>query len=472
LAAGVTVAVAGFGYAAFARRTFEVSGEVTHGWDVVFDVITNPLFLGQIVLAVWTSVTVADLRRAIEPQRAIRAGSRTAVLERDLTRGAAQLLIGAVLLLIAIGIAALGVDWDGWGGPSLAPMFGLTLARAGWAPLPLLAVSVAQAVACFLALRAVAAAITAVVGSIKPAIAVLIGFWFLEALSSLYISAEVPILRYLGPIFSTERVAPLGISAAAVIGGAVFVVGACWAIAVTRDRAPKPIRLRTSATPVLAWTAFIALAFAIGIESMSRRPSTLVEAWSTLTTGRSPDLLAYSLSALVALGYAVGVVHRLETQLEGRVWVELIRLGSWRRWLHRHLIGPLLLIPVYLAVLLLASGITATATFAPDFAREAITAAIGYLLNGTLQITVYTGIAVAVALITGEARIAWIALGAVFLLGTPFVPHPVWLPVGAFHFDPTLVGLLRQAAVLITWIAAGIGGIAVLTRKRVLHVAA
>lgn len=470
VAAGITVAVAGGGLALYARTALAAAFTGVTGWDVVFDVVANPIFLGQIVLTAWLLLVTARLPRLTEPTVGLRFGSRLRITFIDGLEGLRQVSTGAALVAIALFAAATGSSWRGWSAVSTTPGSGLWLAQQDWAPAPLLLWSIAQVVCVLLAVRLAAVTIAQLAGSM-PAICFMAAIWLLEALSTLEVSAGIPILHVAATALSADRSAQAGLRPGAVLVAVIAVAAACWMLLRRVDRARD--RERRPVTAV-AGVAVVLIGLALAGDAMSRRPRTLTDAAATLLAGHSNDLIAYLLYSSVGLGYALIVMHQLEDRFDGRVWQELIRTGTWTRWLRRR-VGPMLLrIPVYLAALLLLVLLVSASADLAASPAELPVIGVAYFIGGSLQIALYTAVVVTVTILSGEIRWAWITACGFFLVGSPFLPDTHLLPVGLYTFDaadPTWAPVLQHLLVLSLWAAIGAGALVSLTRKRVLHVA-
>lgn len=445
---------------------------VVTGWDVVFDVVANPIYLGQVVLTVWLLLTGARLPRLVELPVTLRYQQRARLLVIEARCALRQAVGGAAVVTIALFSMTFGSSWRGWGEVSLMPGGGILLAQRGWEPVPLLLVSIAQLLCVLVAIRVVAVTVALLTASTTPAAVLMAVLWLVEALSTLEVSGRLPFLSAAAASLSTDQTVRAGVPIGFIVAATAIVGGTCWFLLVRRDQARcRGSARRGESVPALILTLTVA---ALAADTLARRPQSTRDAVTTLLAGHTPDLLAYVLYSSVGLSFALAVMYRLERQLDGRLWQELIRAGSWTRWLRLHLALPLLLIPAYLAVVLLIVLLSA----GPSLIRVDLTVlpmvAVAYFAGGTLQIALYVAVIVSLALCSGDVRWAWIAVCGIFLLGSPFVPNSQFLPIGLYSLDPAHANwtpVMQHLMVLLTWGTASLGLLLILTRKRVLRVA-
>lgn len=405
--------------------------------EIAATVAGDHLFLVMVLLSAWLASSVADTRRVVRPDRLGRLGSfRDALLRAGLIEGAIRsgaLVLGLLVIWgVLTGAATLADTPEVRLFPAPAPSTGT-----------LLALILAHSAKLVLVLT-VARMLVLSVGLFWPRLApwAALGLWGIVAVSDFVaddIRAGANPMTLLNLLAHTDDTAMqvrgfglLIVVIVALLGGARVPDALRRS---PRDRRlaglREELRVRLSTRPA----SLLAAAFVLVLALAAALPGPAVPFDSfahLLYDGYGGALMQALTEAVLTVGFATSVFLRLDERRRSG-WSELLslRLGSRSALLWRSLRTELPRVPRYVAVIaaltLLGFGL-GSGVLGGDLAHVGLSA-YQLLVNGTLQILVYTVLIVVVC--TGSTSRVWPLAALLVCLAVP-MPGTVlgWLP---FH---------------------------------------
>lgn len=473
------------GYTLFFRLTLPDQGRTFGAAEMLGLIASNPYYLLYVVVPVWLLIAVFSVRAEADFHVLIRDRSRSRWLRRFLLDTSTRLVPGLLVLTTTWVLGAIGLaptsTWVMFQEQPNATYFSAALGPSGLSPLGLAGAQVLSlasagiagaatlATVYALTLRAGLVAVVAVILFMGPLIGHVLAFNPSGPL------AVTSLENYVSPLSSQTSFGAWWIGSAFC---AIWVAVLALLLHVRDSQ-----RATIQATPDLAYAASAAFGAALlfaGVLMFPQARTELPGAMLFLFQGATPggsSLVLYLITTILFLAPAFLFAAEFEARLDGLVHYELVRRGSFRRFIASQLLrntGRNALALVGAA----CSAVVAWAV-APASRGKSILSAdhwvlvYQYSVNGMLQLTFYALLVLLVIWITGRAHSALLALGAVFVVGFfPLASVPV-LPayvnslsyaVGGWH--PVLTG----TAVLVVSIVVTLATIFIYTRRRGLTV--
>ncbi len=428
----------------------EYAGVQLNYWEAVLSLLidTYSIFFWMVPIVLW--VTLRHLQFSARPEGLMRYPTRT-----DWVLGQGRVLVPTIGALVAMHllvtlVAAAGhpLLW-GWGPISNDPVL-----LQDWPkltpilPLPILVVGL-QVIAVIVTTTALALVVVAsAVGLQRPRLpTVVAGAVFMWGVLSFYSGGAWTSI--LGPelyMFPTRAAAVLGLGA----GGGLMVlilagVGVYHLARMGELRHAAGGRVRLRELPVV-WAAgsvggLLLLAYAGYISGAGANSSAFT---LSLLQGVSTEefvFIPYVVTALLVLVPAVLLHSRLIRSLDGRSYLEMIRLGTPARWYGRQLRSAAASSLLY-SVILSLWALLLTALFTADVPdQRSITLASAWGLALCLQVLI-ASVALALGTIIAHRVEGGAYAFAVLLVGAwPLGAVSYWVPAG----HPSLLRLLASA---------------------------
>ncbi len=473
------------GYMLFFRMTLPDQGRTFGAAEMLGLIASNPYYLLYVVVPAWLLIAVFSVRAEAEFHILIRDGSRRQWLRRFLLDNTTRLIPG-LLVLSAVWVAgsvglAPTTDWvmflehpdstyfSAALGPSGLSPFGLAgaqllaLASSGTAG----AATIATVFA--LTLRAGLVAVVAVILFTAPIIGHALAFNPAGPLG--IISLE----NYVSPLSSQTSFGAWW------VGSAICVtwVGLLASLLHLRDSR----RATVQATPALGYVVYatfsgtlISAVMLMFPQARTELPDAMLFLFQGATPGGS-SLMLYLITTILFLAPAFLFAAEFEARLGGLVHYELVRLGSFRRFIVGQLLRNLgrnaLVLGCAATFAVLAWRVVPASPRQSTLSVDPWVLVYQYGVNGMLQLTFYASLVLLVIWITGRANSALIALGTVFVVGffplasVPILPaYASSLSYAVGGWSPVLVG----TAILVVSIVVMLAAMSIYARRRGLTV--
>lgn len=440
-------------------------------WDVGLRQIGDPRLITFVVLTAWLIYVLTRVAIDYEPLRLLRHGGYKATLIAGLTRSAALLTVGILIVVIAAAVLSIGFpfgsDWSA-AARSFSPLAldSRPFVEAGIPPVVGLVIQIFQTAVALLAIHVALTVLHILSGRMWVTATAATVMWLWATLASSGLARPGSLLNF-GYYLDAKSVIGTAILPFVylILGG--IIIGGLVAVQ-AKDRARNSGSIPWSSP----WFWYVGLSLVlVSLSTLgAAQPASFEGLLSAVFAGRGGTITDYLVYSFVFIGYAYCFLVRRTQIASGGPTLQLIRHGSYVRWATRLFRREVIVIPLVLSfsVVVVVAVAWVTAGRIPEMTVGAPVAAYNLVVNGSLQILLYLIVIFIAASVTGT-ELAGIAAAAILVVaGSPLVPTTRWLP---FSFAPgiparTFPDTLSVSVVLLLWVLILAGALTLVLTKR------